>query len=80
MVIVVFGWTVVVARVCTVTAVCSRPAAMVTEVGGVTTFSGPAVPPGVRLTVTADVDVVDALTTKFAGLARRHLVGHRLRS
>ena len=39
---------------------------MVTEVGGEITFSEPAVPPGVKLTVTADVDVVEALTTKVA--------------
>ena len=64
---VVFGWTVVVARVCTVTDAWSAPAGRVTEVGGVITFSDPAVPPGVRLTVMAEVDVVDALTTKSAG-------------
>ena len=64
---VVFGWTVVVARVCTVTDACSAPAGRVTEVGGVITFSDPAVPLGVRSTVMAEVDAVDALTTKSAG-------------
>lgn len=51
----------------TVTSVSVAPAVIVAVVGGVTTLSGPAVPPGVRLTVTSEVDVVEALMMKSAG-------------
>ncbi len=56
----------------------SAPAGIVADVGGVTTLSGPAVPPGVRLTVTSEVDVVGGADDEVRRLARRDLVRDRL--
>ena len=64
---VVFAWTVVVERVCTVAATWVAPVRITTDAGGVTTFWGPAVPPDVRSTVRSEVGAGDALMTNVAG-------------